>query len=119
MMRFLKSWLKIFAAAGYSWQGLVFAFKSERAFQQEVILGVPMMIFAALSVHTPLEKIMLIGSVLLVWMAELLNTAIEAVVARISLDIHPLSKVAKDTASAAVLMTLLITGLTWGLILFG
>lgn len=119
MITFLKSWLKIFAAFNYSWQGIVFAFKNERAFQQEIILGVPMIAYATLSTHAPVEKILLIGSVLLVWLVELLNTAIEATIARISNDIHPLSKIAKDTASAAVLMALLVTGVTWLMILFG
>lgn len=116
---FLRGWLKVFAATGYSLQGIAAALKSERAFQQEVILGIPMMVYAALSVYTPVEKILLIGSVLLVWMAELMNTAIEATIARISHEIHPMAKVAKDTASAAVMMALLITALSWGLILFG
>ncbi len=118
MTRFLKNWLKIFAAFGYSCAGIRFALKHERAFQQEVILGVPMIMYAALSVHSPVEKILLIGSVLLVWMAELLNTAVEALVARISNELHDMSKVAKDTGSAAVLMALLIVGVTWGIILF-
>lgn len=118
MQNFFRDWLKIFAAFGYSVDGIRYALKKERAFQQEVVLGVPMIIYAALSVHTPIEKILLIGSVLLVWMAELFNTAVEATIARISHEIHPMAKVAKDTASAAVLMVLLLTGLTWGLILF-
>lgn len=119
IIQFFRGWLKVFAAAGYSVEGIAAALKSERAFQQEVILGVPMILYAALSAHTAIEKILLIGSVLLVWMAELMNTAIEATIARISHEIHPMAKIAKDTASAAVLMTLLIVALAWGLILFG
>ena len=119
MQRFLKSWLKIFAALNYSLDGIRYAMKHERAFQQEVLLGLPMVIYAAFAAHTPIEKILLIGSVLLVWMAELLNTAIEAIISRISDDVHPMSKVAKDTGSAAVFFALLLTGVTWGLILLG
>ncbi|HEY1097181.1 MAG TPA: diacylglycerol kinase [Alphaproteobacteria bacterium] len=115
---FLSDWLKIFAAFGYSLDGIRVALKTERALQQEVVLGVPMILYAALSAHTAVEKILLIGPVLLVWMAELFNTAIEATIARISHEIHPMAKIAKDTASAAVLMMLLLTGLSWGLILY-
>ena len=119
MLSFLKSWLKIFVAFTYSLDGICYALKHERALQQEAILGVPMIVYAALSTHSNVEKILLIGSVLLIWLAELFNTAIEAVIARISDEIHPMSKIAKDCGSAAVLMALLIVGLTWGLILFG
>jgi diacylglycerol kinase (ATP) len=119
MTKFFKSWLKIFAAAGYSLAGIRYALRHERALQQEVILGVPMIVYAAVSAHTPVEKILLIGSVLFVWLVELLNTAIEATIARISNNIHPMSKVAKDTASAAVMIALLIAALVWGLIIFG
>jgi diacylglycerol kinase (ATP) len=118
MINFFRSWLKVFTAFGYSLDGIRAALKSERALQQEVILGVPMIIYAALGDFSSVEKILLIGSVLLVWMGELLNTSIEATIARISHEIHPMAKIAKDTASAAVLMALLITGLSWGLILF-
>ena len=118
-MRFFIYWLKIFAAFRYSCDGIIAALKSERALQQEVIIGIPMIVYAIWADYNAIETILLIGSILLVWMAELFNTAIEATIARISTDIHPLSKMAKDTASAAVLMTLLITILTWGLIVVG
>lgn len=118
MINFFRGWLKVFAALGYSLDGIRAALKSERALQQEVVLGVPMIAYAAIADFTSVEKILLIGSVLLVWMAELFNTSIEATIARISHEIHPMAKIAKDTASAAVLMTLLIVGLSWGLILF-
>jgi diacylglycerol kinase (ATP) len=117
MKNFLQSWFKIIPAFRYSCDGLIAAFKSERAFRQEVLLGVPMMLYAALSDYSVVEKIILIGTVLLVLTAELLNTAIEAVIARISNDIHPMAKIAKDCGSAAVLMMLILTLLAWILIL--
>ena len=113
MIKFLKSWLLIFPAMNYSWQGIKFAMRYERAFQQEVVLGVPLMIYAALSPHIVLEKLALIGVIVLVWMAELINTAIEATIERISTEIHPLSKVAKDAASAAVMLAILFAGVVW------
>jgi diacylglycerol kinase (ATP) len=116
--KFFKSWLLLVPAFRYSCDGLVAAYKSERAFRQEVLLGIPMIIYAILSAHGAIEKIILIGTVLLVFALELINTAIEAVIARISNDIHPMSKIAKDCGSAAVLMALILAGLSWGLILF-
>jgi diacylglycerol kinase (ATP) len=117
MKNFLQSWLKIIPAFRYSCEGLVASFKNERAFRQEIILGVPMMLYAALADFSAIEKIILIGTILLVLAAELLNTAIEAVIARISHDIHPMCKIAKDCGSAAVLMMLILTALSWVLIL--
>lgn len=64
------------------------------------------------------EKILLVGSVLLVIVAELLNSAVESVVDRIGSEYHELSGRAKDIGSAAVFVAMLITGLTWLLILF-
>jgi len=64
------------------------------------------------------ERAMLAGSVLVLLIVELLNTAIEVVVDRIGLERHALSGFAKDAGSAAVMLTLALVALTWGLILF-
>lgn len=119
MKKFLQSWLKIIPAFRYSCDGLIAAFKSERAFRQEVIISVPMICYAAFADFSAIEKILLIGTLLLVMAVELLNTAIEAVIARISHDIHPMSKMAKDCGSAAVLLMIILSALTWILILGG
>ena len=68
--------------------------------------------------NTPVEKTLLTGSIILVMIVELLNTGIEIVVDRISFERHELSGRAKDVGSAAVLSSLALAGLTWGLILY-
>lgn len=104
---------RIIRATGYSWAGLKAAYTGESAFRQE---------FWLLVVATPLafwlgrgwvQTALLLGSLLLVLIVELLNSAIEAVVDRVSLDLHHLSKRAKDIASAAVLLSLLLAGGIW------
>jgi diacylglycerol kinase (ATP) len=67
--------------------------------------------------NTPIEKVLLIGSILLVLLTELLNSAVEAVVDRVGLERHELSGRAKDIGSAAVMLSLIMAALTWALIL--
>jgi diacylglycerol kinase (ATP) len=66
---------------------------------------------------TPIEKILLIASVILVLVIELLNSSVEAAIDRISFEVHDLSKRAKDFGSAAVMLALLLCALTWAIIL--
>lgn len=66
-----------------------------------------------------LHRILMVGSVLLVMIVELLNSAVEAVVDRVSIERHALAKRAKDIGSAAVLLALINLCVVWGLILFG
>jgi diacylglycerol kinase (ATP) len=113
-----KSGLKrIFSAVFYSIDGFRAAWKNEHAFRQELLLVAPGVIAAFFLPVSTLEKIILIAVLLLVLIVELLNSAIEAVVDRVSLDSNPLSKNAKDYGSAAVMLCLLLAGLTWILIL--
>lgn len=98
-------------------QGLKLAWKHEAAFRQELILAAIMLPVALLVDVTTVERILLILGLFVVLIVELLNSAIEAVVDRISDEIHPLSGQAKDIASAAVFMSLFFCGLTWLLIL--
>jgi diacylglycerol kinase (ATP) len=105
---------RIVAAFTYSMAGLREAARSERAFQQELILFIPAMILVFFLQVSLLEKISLWSVCILVLMVELLNSAIEAVVDRISLEHHVLSKHAKDFGSAAVFLALLVCGLVWG-----
>lgn len=107
---------RIFAAFFYSIDGLKAAWKNEHAFRQEVVLVVPAVIVALLLPVSALEKLMLISVVVMVLIVELVNSAIEAIVDRVSLERHPLSKNAKDFGSAAVLLTLLLAIATWGVI---
>lgn len=112
----LKGWRRVASALLNSLAGLQTAFRHEAAFRQELFLAgilIPLALFLPLAV---LEKILLIYSVLAVLIVELLNSAIEAAIDRISLDTHHLSKRAKDLGSAAVLLSLLQLVLFWGLL---
>ena len=97
--------------------GLASAFRTEAAVRLEAVLLAILIPLALLSGHTDMEKLALISSLLLVVIAELTNTAIETVVDRISHEIHPLSKRAKDIGSAIVFISLLNAGLVWSVIL--
>lgn len=109
---------RIVKAAGYSWKGLCAAWKHEAAFRQEsVLLIVAVAVALWLDVST-IERILLIGSVALMVIFELVNSAIEAVVDRIGTEHHELSGRAKDMGSAAVLITALLALFAWGSILY-
>lgn len=113
-----KSGLKrIFSAFFYSIDGFRAAWKHEHAFRQELMLAVPGIVIALLLPVTSFEKLALIAVLVLVLVVELLNSAIEAVVDRVSLDRHSLSKNAKDLGSAAVMLTFLLAVITWAVIL--
>jgi len=105
-------------ALKHSYDGLRITFRSESAFRQEVALAVVLVPCAALLPVAAIERVMLIGSVLLVLLVELLNSAIEAVVDRISLERHELSGRAKDCGSAGVLIALVIAAMTWATVLW-
>lgn len=112
-----KSGLKrIAAAAGYSVEGLRTAWRNEHAFRQEVALFAIAALIALLLPVPAAHKLLLIGTLVLVLIVELLNSAIEAVVDRVSLERHPLSKTAKDLGSAAVCLALLLAGAAWAVI---
>lgn len=109
---------RLFKAIGHSRAGLASAYRSEAAFRQEVWLAA-ILIPAALLVDVGLlERTLLIGSLLLVMIVELLNSGIEAVVDRISLERHELSKHAKDVGSAAVLLALINLAGVWASVLW-
>lgn len=109
---------RVWNALFYSMAGFRAAFRHEDAFRQEVILAC-LMIPAAFFLSTEaVARALMIGAVLLVLLAELLNSAIEATVDRISLENHQLAKRAKDIGSAAVFVSLVNVVVTWGLILF-
>lgn len=105
-------------ALGYSYAGLKTAYKNEDAFRQEVFLAIVLIPLALYLEPDPVPRVLLTGSVLLVLIVELLNSAVEATVDRISLDHHRLAKRAKDIGSAAVLLSLVNLAMVWGLILF-
>ncbi len=109
---------RLINAFGYSLDGLRAAYLNEDAFRQEVRLALVLTPLAVVLGHTSIERALMIACVLLVIVVELLNSAVEATVDRISLDHHLLAKRAKDIGSAAVLLSLLNLFVVWALILW-
>jgi len=110
---------RILNALLYSYDGIKAAFRHEAGFRQEALLA-SVLIPVALTLSVEgIGKAMMIGSILLVLVVELLNSAVEAVVDRISLERHELSKRAKDMGSAAVFISLANVVVVWALVLFG
>ncbi len=106
----------VFRAAKWSMQGLIAAWRVESSFRLEVYM---LAVFGPLGLwfgQGPIEKILLVGSLLLVLAAELLNSAIEAVIERYGPEHHALAGMAKDMGSAAVAVLMINVLLTWGLI---
>ena len=114
-----KSGLKrIVSALGYSIDGFKAAWQNEASFRQELLV-VALGTIAALSMKiSAFEKLMLVAVLVLVLVVELINSALEAVVDRISLEPHPLSKNVKDLGSAAVALAMGIALAAWGVVLF-
>ncbi|WP_330983819.1 MULTISPECIES: diacylglycerol kinase [Enterobacterales] len=109
---------RIIKATGYSWKGFRAAWKHEAAFRQEGTAAVIAVIIACWLDVDAITRVLLIGSVLLVMIVEILNSAIEAVVDRIGPEHHELSGRAKDMGSAAVLLAIFIAVITWVLLLW-
>jgi Diacylglycerol kinase len=110
---------RVWNALFYSLEGLRAAFRHEDAFRQEVALSLLLIPTAFFLPVSGTGKALMVASVLLVLIIELINSAIEATVDRISLDRHRLAKRAKDIGSAAVLVGLVNVILVWSLVLFG
>ena len=108
---------RIWNALHYSLDGLRAAYRHEDAFRQEVWLAVVLVPAAFFMPASHTGQALMIASVLLVLVVELLNSAVEAAVDRISLENHRLAKRAKDIGSAAVLVSLVNVALVWGLVL--
>jgi diacylglycerol kinase (ATP) len=110
---------RLINATGYSISGLAQAVRSEDAFRMELVvaaIALPVGLFLG---TTGVAKALLVGSVLIVLIVELLNSAVEATVDRISLEDHRLAKRAKDIGSAAVMISLVNAAAVWGLVLLG
>ena len=113
-----KSGLKrILSAFFYSLDGLKAAWRHEHAFRQELALFAMGTVIALVLRISPFEKLLLIGVLVLILIVELINSALEAVVDRVSLERHPLSKNAKDFGSAAVLLACLLAAAAWAVVL--
>jgi diacylglycerol kinase (ATP) len=108
---------RLYNATRYSLMGLASAWRGEPAFRQEVALVVVLVPLACWLGDTGIERALLIAPLLLVLIVELMNSGLEAAIDRIGPERHPLSKQAKDVASAAVFVSLLSVALIWALVL--
>lgn len=108
---------RVWNALHYSIDGLKAAYRHEDAFRQEAWLALILIPTAFFMPASGIGKALMVGSVLLVLVVELLNSAVEAVVDRVSLEHHLLAKRAKDIGSAAVLISLLNVLVVWTLVL--
>ena len=104
---------RVLRATGYSLAGLRAAYTGESAFRQEFWLTVVATPLAFWLGRSWVEVALLLGSLLIVLIVELLNSGIEAAIDRVGFELHDLSKRAKDLASAAVLLSLLLAGGIW------
>lgn len=105
-------------ATRYSLAGLRAAFQNEAAFRQELALGLPLVLLAPWLAPGRWQLLAMVGSVLMVWVVELLNSAVEALADAVSPDRHPLLGRAKDLGSAAVMLCLLQVLVVWLVVLW-
>jgi len=113
-----RGFAHVVKAAGYSLQGLRAALKYEEAFRLELLALLIMLPLGFWLGQSAIERALLLGSLLLVLIVELINSAVEAVVDRVGIEHHKLSGRAKDIGSAAVFMALLNAAVVWGLLLW-
>ena len=110
--------VRLWNALGYSRDGLAAAWKNEAAFREEVLLAaiaIPLALFLG---KTGVDRSILIGSIILILIVEILNSAVEAVVDKASPEKHELAKRAKDMGSAAVLLSLINAAAIWACVLW-
>ncbi|WP_313390954.1 diacylglycerol kinase [Acinetobacter sp.] len=110
---------RIFNATRYSMAGFKTAFQNEAAFRQILLINLILIPLSFWIPVSPAEQALMVAVCLLALIIELINSAIEAVVDRISMERHELSKNAKDMGSAAQFVALSLIALTWGIILAG
>jgi diacylglycerol kinase (ATP) len=108
---------RLVKAGGYSWCGLTFAWRNETAFQQESVALLVMLPLALWLPETRVGSALLVMSLVVVLITELINTAVEAAIDRHGDELHHWSAVAKDVASAAVLLAMIQCALVWLLVL--
>ena len=109
---------RLAAATSYSLQGLAAAWRHEASFRLEVLLGLLLVPIALWLAPSPLQALVLIGTILFVWLVELLNSAIETLADAITIERNPLIGRAKDIGSAAVLLSLVLAAGVWLAILW-
>lgn len=113
-----KGLRRLWNALGYSRDGLIAAWKNEAAFREEILLASMTMPLAIYLGKTGVERALMLGSILLILIVEILNSAIEAVVDKASPEMHELAKRAKDMGSAAVLFSLINAAMIWACVLW-
>lgn len=109
---------RVLNATRFSLAGLRAAARHEASFRQELVVGVPLLLAVPWLAPGKVEGLLMAGSVLLVWIVELLNSALEALADAVSVSHHPLIGRAKDIGSAAVMFCLLQAGLVWAVLLW-
>ncbi|MCK6391361.1 MAG: diacylglycerol kinase [Azonexus sp.] len=109
--------VRLINALGYSRDGLSAAWKNEAAFREEVMLAAVAIPLALFLGQSGVDRALMIGSVFLILIVEILNSAVEAVVDKASPEKHELAKRAKDMGSAAVLLSLLNAAAVWAAVL--
>lgn len=108
--------MRIIFTLKHSFNGLKWMIKNEAAFQQELILFIPLTVLACYLDISAVQSVCLILSMMFVLFAEMVNTAIEAVVDRVGLEYHTLSGVAKNVGSAVVTLSMIMSAMVWGVI---
>lgn len=109
---------RVWRAFSYSWAGLRAAVQHEAAFRQELALGVPLLLLLPWIAPGRWQALAMAGSILFVWIVELLNSAVEALADALSVERHPLLGRAKDLGSAAVMLSLGLAVLVWAVALW-
>ena len=109
---------RIVKAFAHSADGFKAAWQNEYAFRQEILVFTVATVVALSLPVSGFQKLVLVGVLVLVLIVEIINSAIEAVVDRISIERHPLSKNAKDMGSAAVALSILLAAMTWAVVLY-
>jgi diacylglycerol kinase (ATP) len=108
---------RLLRAFGYSFQGFQHAWREEAAFRQELALSLGVIPLGLYLGHSGVERALLVSPMLLILVVEILNSAVEAVVDRSGTERHPLAGMAKDMGSAAVMLSFVLLGTVWLLIL--
>lgn len=109
-------WQRVVRAVRYSLAGLRSAIQHEAAFRQELAVGLPLLLVGWMLAPGRWQALALSASVVLVWVVELLNSALEAVADGVSIEEHPLLGRAKDMGSAAVMLSIVFAVFTWAVI---
>ncbi len=108
---------RVFRAFGYSYQGFRHAWREEAAFRQESALAALLIPLGLYLGRSGVERALLVSPVIVILVIEILNSAVEAVVDRSGTERHPLAGMAKDMGSAAVLLSFILLGTVWLLVL--